>query len=114
MSDQLAIDFDCREDAIDRAFRAFHAANPQVMDTLVALTREALGRGVQRVGMKMLFELVRWERLPEVESRDFRLNNNMTSRYARAIMAANPDLAGVYETRELRPNVPRSLAAAAA
>lgn len=112
MSDQLQMDWDHREDRIDREFAAFHAENPSVMTELVRLTREARTRGLQRVGMKMLFEVVRWDHALRTSGSAFRLNNNFTSRYARAIMAAHPDLAGVYEVRELRPPVPRSLAAA--
>jgi hypothetical protein len=111
VSEQIALDFDHREDAIDRAFAAFREANPHVERELVRLTRELRARGVERVGMKMLFEVLRWSAL-RTTGEDFRLNNNFTARYARAIMAAHPDLAGVYETRELRPPVPRSLAAA--
>ena len=111
MTDQLAIDFDHREDAIDRAFNAFRRANPHVEVELVRLTRELQGKGVERVGMKMLFEVLRWSAL-RTTGDDFRLNNNYTARFARRIMARYPDLAGVYETRELRPPVPRSLAAA--
>ena len=107
---QLSFDEQRREDAIDRAFAAFHEANPHVMAELVRLTRELRGRGVQRVGMKMLFEVLRWSAL-RTTGDDFRLNNNFTARYARRIMAAHPDLAGVYETRDLRPPVPRSLVA---
>jgi hypothetical protein len=61
--------------------------------------------------MKMLFEVVRWEHALDTSgSEGFRLNNSLTSRYARAIMAAHPDLDGLFETRVLRPPVPRSLA----
>jgi hypothetical protein len=112
MTGQLAIDLDHREDRLDREFAAFHEANPHVMATLVRLTREARQRGVQRVGMAMLFEVLRWDHALRTQGATFKLNNNLRSRYARAIMAAHPDLAGVYEVRELRPPVPRSLAAA--
>lgn len=112
MTAQLVIDFDPRDDRLDRDFAAFHKANPHVTDALVRLTREATARGVRRVGIKRLFEVLRWEHDLATDGGDFRLNNNLTSRYARAIMADHPDLAGVFETRELRPPVPRSLAAA--
>jgi hypothetical protein len=112
VTDQLSLDLSRREDAIDRDFAAFHAENPHVMTELVRLTREARSRGLRRVGIKMLFEVVRWDHALRTSGAPFRLNNNYTSRYARAIMAAHPDLDGVYEIRELRPPVPRSLAAA--
>lgn len=110
MTGQMTLDLQRREDALDRAFRAFDEENPHVRHELVRLTRELVAAGARRVGMKMLFEVLRWSHL-RTTGRDFRLNNNYTARYARSIMAQHPDLDGVYETRELRPPVPRPLVA---
>jgi hypothetical protein len=48
--------------------------------------------------------VLRWQRhidgLPD-EHEAFLLNNNYTSRYARLLMELNPELAGIFETREL-------------
>jgi hypothetical protein len=106
----MALDLDHREDRLDRAFEEFHRANPQVMDRLVALATQARRRGVRRIGIGMLFEVLRWEHAIETSGDEFRLNNNLRSRYARRIMADHPELDGIFETRELRPPVPRSLA----
>lgn len=86
-------------------FAEFHANNPQVYAELVKLARRARGRGVQRIGIKMLWERLRWELQvetynPGVET--YRLNNNWHSFYARLLMDENPELRDLFETRESR------------
>lgn len=89
---------------LDRAFEAFHRANPEVYATLVRLARRALENGHRRIGIRMLWERMRWELTVEVRRREgeFELNNNLTSRYARRIAQLEPDLREVFELRELR------------
>jgi len=90
------------EGPADRAFQAFHEANPAVYAALVRLARQANQQGRERGGMKMLWEVMRWERyLVTDDPTGFKLNNNYTSRYARLIMESEEDLAGFFETREL-------------
>jgi hypothetical protein len=105
MSTQIALDFTARqlrETALDRAFAEFHAANPRVYATLVRLARQAKARGRERCGIKMLWEVARWEIYLATSDPDFKLNNNFHSRYARLVMEREPDLAGFFETRGLR------------
>lgn len=90
--------------SIDEKFHAFHAAHPEVYDELVELARCGVAAGQRRLGMKQLFEVLRWHRtlrgLP-AEGETFKLNNNYTSRYARLVMTLEPDLAKAFETRTL-------------
>ncbi len=89
--------------AIQEAFDRFHRENPHVYATLVRLARKYRDRVGTTPGMKMLWEVSRWT--VAMETRDtsvFKLNNNMTSRYARLIMEQEPDLADAFETRRLR------------
>jgi len=86
---------------IEQAFLAFHQDNPHVYRELVALARQAHARGVRRIGMKMLFEVLRWNVALRTGGDDFKLNNNYTSYYARLIMLHEPDLDGIFETRQL-------------
>ena len=90
--------------SIAEQFAAFHESNPWVYDALVELARDLLNRGRERVGIGMLFEVLRWhyQRNTTDPGSDFKLNNNYRSRYARLIMAAEPDLRRVFETRRLR------------
>lgn len=90
--------------SIDAQFDAFRILNPWVEDALIHLTRDLQAAGHSKVGMKMLFEVLRWQwlRATRDPNSDFKLNNNFTARYARVIMAEHADLDGIYETRTLR------------
>jgi hypothetical protein len=87
---------------LDRDFAAFHAKNPQVYNRLVALAKVAKRNGRTQLGIKMLYEVLRWEIFITTTGDDYRLNNNWPSRYARLIMEQEPGLAGIFELRELR------------
>ena len=94
-----------REASIEEKFEAFHAANPWVYTELLRMTRELVGRGHRRVGMKMLFENLRYSwmiRNVAGSDREWRLNNNYTAHYARLVMRLHPEFDGVFETRVLR------------
>lgn len=90
------------ERSIQERFEAFHEANPRVYAVLVRLAREAVEHGRPRLGMKHLWEVARWQSWTSTEGDPFKLPNDYTSRYSRLIMANEPDLAGYFETRELR------------
>lgn len=87
---------------IEMAFRAFHQKNPDVYAKLVDLARRAKRAGKTNIGIGMLYEVVRWDYYLTTSDDDFKLNNNYRSRYARLIMDAEPDLAGIFHLRELR------------
>lgn len=89
---------------IAEQFMAFHRANPWVYEALVDLARDLVRRGRKKVGIGMLFEVLRWhyQRATADAASDFRLNNNYRSRYARLIAMREPDLRRVFETRRLR------------
>jgi hypothetical protein len=89
---------------IQDQFEEFHRTNPWVFDALVRLARDLRSRGRKRIGMKMLFEVLRWEYLMKTDdpSSDFKLNNNYHSRYARLIANTVPDLVDAFETRTLK------------
>lgn len=104
MSDQLAFADEPLPGTIEYAFLEFHRANPWVYVELVRLTRELVAVGHHKVGIGMLFEVLRWEhhRRTADPGSEFKLNNNYRSRYARLIMDSERDLRGVYEIRELK------------
>ena len=92
--------------SIESRFEAFHARNPGVYAKLVNLAYRARNLDHQRrIGIGMLFEVLRWEwtllGLPD-DAEEFKLNNNYRSRYARLIMADHPQLDGLFEIRELK------------
>ena len=103
--------FDARTPAVttayenlDAAFMDFHARNPVVYATLVRLARYAKGRGLRRIGIRMLYERMRWEITVETDTPNaaepFKLNDHHTARYARLIMLREADLADLFEIRE--------------
>lgn len=87
---------------LDEQFKLFHAANPQVYELFRALTWRLVQAGRRKVGAKMVWERIRWEYALATEGDAYKLNNNLTSRYARLVMEREPALAGIFETRELR------------
>lgn len=90
---------------LDDQFFDFHLDNPQVYDELVRLAREAKTAGKHRIGMRMIWETARWHLWMKTKGRgDFLLDNNLHSRYARLIMACEPDLVGAFAVRSLRSN----------
>jgi hypothetical protein len=89
--------------SLQARFEEFHRDNPHVYAELVKLARRARGRGVERLGIKMLWEVLRWQLQIETYhpgQNEFRLNNNFHSLYARLLMEENPELRDLFETRE--------------
>ena len=108
---QLALDFAAAQAApataddgsIRARFAQFHAENPLVYAELLRLALEARGLGYRKIGIKMLWEVMRWNltvRIQRAEG-EFKLNNNYHSRYAR-MLDREPALAGCFELRELK------------
>jgi hypothetical protein len=91
------------QDTIESKFWEFHLNNPRVYDQLVSLARQWIAAGNNKLGIKTLFERLRWEwHIAGLMDADgYKLNNNYTAHYARLIMAREPDLDGLFETRRL-------------
>lgn len=90
--------------SIESRFQAFHEQHPDVYRQLVSLARQAQRRGHARIGIGMLWEVLRWERLLRSTdpTSEHTLNDNYRSRYARLIMEQEADLAGMFELRRIR------------
>lgn len=90
---------------IQERFADFHNGHNEVYWMLLDLTEQGYAAGRKKLGMKQLWEVLRWNRmiagLPD-EDEEFKLCNDFTSRYARLIMEHNPHLDGIFNTRELR------------
>lgn len=87
--------------SIEERFRAFHAANPHVLEEMLRLAREHLERGAKRIGCKALWEQLR-ESLRVRRVGEHKLDNSLTALYARALLEAEPRLVGVIEVRRRR------------
>lgn len=109
-TDQLALDLSPLvvpahepEATIQDRFEQFHDANPWIYTALESLTAGWLAKGHARVGVKQMFEVIRWQYgLATSGDRGFRMNNDFTSRYARLLVEAHPEWAAAIETRTLR------------
>lgn len=90
-------------DTIESKFREFHRDHPEVYRQLVSLARQWMSAGHRKLGIATLFEKLRWEWHVNglMDDDGFKLNNNYRALYARKIMAENPDLDGIFETRAL-------------
>ena len=85
---------------LEQRFRDFHAAHPDVYDELARLARRALADGRKRIGIKMLWEVVRWQHMcMTATDGEYKLNNNYHAFYARLLMRQEPDLRGIFEIR---------------
>jgi hypothetical protein len=92
-----------RERTFEERFREYDATNPTVYRLLVHFSRQLRDRGYHRAGIRNVWERMRWEMmLATSDPAGFKLNDHFTSRYARKIMAENPDLREFFRTRELR------------
>lgn len=96
---------DARSRTIQARFEEFHLHNPQVYAELITLCRRWQSRGRKKLGIKMLWEVMRWNRMmntaPNTDD-DFKLSNDFHSRYARLIMKQESDMVDLFEIRELR------------
>lgn len=86
---------------LDTQFQEFHESNPHVYRRLEGLAAGWLGTH-ERVGMKMLWEVLRWQTGVQTSGKPWKLNNNYTSRYARLLADRHPDWKGRIHTRELK------------
>lgn len=83
-------------------FWRFHDEHPEVMRELATLALEARQRGARRIGIKQLFEVLRWQRgMRTNDWSGFKLNNSYTAYYARVLEDWFPGLDGMFEQRRL-------------
>jgi len=87
---------------IDLEFQRFHRENPHVYERLKRLAFKLKVRGVDRYGIKALWEVLRYEEAVQTtaDATSYRLNNNFTASYARLLMDQEEDLEGFFELRE--------------
>ncbi len=86
------------QDTVEETFELFHERNPHVYEMLreyALMVKRAGGR----IGMRALFERLRWDYLIYTTSTTYKLNNNYTPLYARMLMEQEPELAGFFEIR---------------
>ena len=92
------------ERTLEERFREFVAKNPGVYRHLVSMAHELRRKGHTKIGIGMLFEVLRWQSMLSTSdpSSTFKLNNSYRSRFARLIMENEPELDGIFDTRVLK------------
>ena len=89
------------QDHIEREFWEFHNKHPEVYHQLTRLARQWRANGRAKLGIATIYEVLRWNsHVNQERDGGFKLNNNHKALYARLIMEREPDLDGVFETRE--------------
>jgi hypothetical protein len=89
---------------IHQRFLHFHKQHPEVYKSLLHLTIQAQLAGRKRIGIKSLWEKLRWDYAldPQYQHMEMQLSNDFTSRYARMIVHEVPYLKGIFQIRDLR------------
>jgi hypothetical protein len=103
---QLAFPGTTREGKLERAFWVFHTQHPEIGRHLARFAlqwRDRKGSDAT-LGIKALFERVRWEISIEslLDEAPPKLNNNHTAFYARWLMDNYPELDGIFSLRQQR------------
>lgn len=89
-------------ETIQDRFEAFHALNPWVCAELERMTADCIGARFSKIGIGMLFEIVRYRYGRATVGDDFRLNNDFRSRYVRLLLQQHPEWTRYFEVRALR------------
>lgn len=99
-SDQLGFDFTDRELTAAERFERFHADNPHVLNRLIQMARQwRAATGGRKLGIRTLWEAMRWDIGLHTSGEDYKLNDHYTSFYVRLIVTTQPDLADMFELR---------------
>lgn len=99
-----------RAESIEVRFKRYHLDNPHVYERLREAAMKLVERGHKRLSICMLFEVVRFRGMTSTESNEgaFALCNTYKPFYARLLMDNEPELAGVFELRALKPSHQRA------
>lgn len=87
-------------------FLKFHEANPHVYKKIVELAWEAKNGGFEHLGMRFLWERVRWWHLFECVDQSsidagYMMNDHHIAYYSRLVMDNEPGLKGFFRTRRM-------------
>lgn len=96
---------------IEERFAEFVRQHPDVVEAVVKVCRQMKASGKDGWSIDAAFHVVRWQMATSAHGQgaDFALNNTFTAPMGRYIMATFPDLAGYFETRRRRCELPGCL-----
>jgi len=85
---------------LEQSFLFFNTANPHIWEEIKRRARLLLRNGAKRIGIKMIYESIRYDYAIHTNGSRPKLNNNYTAFYARKLSEL-PDMPpGVIELRE--------------
>lgn len=90
------------DESQDSQFARWLEANPHVLQAFCHYAFEARRAGMEHIGGKHIIERLRWESAIRSNGDAYKINNNWTSRLVRSAIDRHPELAAMFETRELR------------
>jgi len=97
---QMSLEFK-KENDLDAKFNEFDRENPHIYEVFKNYTRQVFESGKKHYGAKAIFERIRWHF--SIEKRgDFKVNNSYISRYARKLIAEQPQFTNFFECRILK------------
>ena len=109
MTDQLALDLSplvqpdySPRASIEERFAQFHASNPHVLTALETLAADFLAAGRERIGIGMLFEVLRYQSGIRTTGDVYALNNDYRALYVRLMLERHPEWQPAFETRARR------------
>lgn len=84
-------------------FELFHDRNPKVYEELERMAATMFAVGRRRIGIAMLFEVLRWNFYLATDDANspFRLNNDYRAYYARALLDSHPEWGDLFALREV-------------
>jgi|TARA_Y100000310_G_scaffold292621_1_gene321533 hypothetical protein len=85
-------------------FSEYDQENPHIWLLFRATTLMLLRQGFRHYGAKTIMERIRWHTSVEQGERDFKINNNWASFYARKFMEHHPVHEGFFFTRTKKLN----------
>lgn len=97
--------FDRDEQSIDARFREYDRAHPEVFRKFRELADGLRAAGWSRYSADALMHRIRWHYHVERQDREWKINNDFSSRYARLLMDVDPSFVGFFETRVLKSRV---------
>lgn len=90
-----------KEQAAEKRFQVFHAANPEIYMEIVCRARALVANGYRHFGIRAIWEAMRFDAMVRVKHKPgtVKMNDHFTAPYSRLIMSREPDLKSIFETR---------------
>lgn len=91
--------------SITQSFEQFHKDNPSIYDFFCTFALDWIKTGAKKISAKQIIGRIRWHLDVETKGSEavkYKINDIMSSRYARKFIEDNPDYQTFFELRELR------------